>query len=389
MLLFLTMRFVCAAGQSAAAIQNAFPAVSLRLSQGLAGQEIKRLGEYLPENPLGISQMAFWTEQVESVKNEANNRASETRVILFSGDGNLVWPHAFLKGGYPGTGDKSGCALSAGLADEIFGSLNIVGLPVLISAEPYTVRGVWDSRESLAMIQREAEGTEFDKIELLPRNDRDPRETAMDFARDHQLTAEATLNGPVIGILCGFLAYFPLLLIGLALAMEMILKFGLPCQGFALRALVFLFLAAVILCVTGFHGRIPDAFIPTKWSDFEYWGRLAADWRGQLIELISLCPAGKDLFFRLEVLRLAAFLFLGGICAAAYIPLALERAGTMPLKMIFLPHLIWAFSALICVRRYPINVRFMYLLCLPFLALPLLACLKKRNAAGSLQEPNS
>lgn len=357
-------------------VRDAFPAISMRFSQALTEQEIKRLAEYLPENTLGISQIAFWTESEESIKNERNNHESVINVILFTGDGNLVWPRSFLIGGYPGAGDRSGCSISTKLADEIFGGIDVVGLPVLISGEEFRIRGVWDSAECAAMIQLKTDDPVFKNMEVLIKTNHDYREAAMGFARDNLLSPTATMNGPVIGALGVFAANLPFYLAGLALIIKMIWDFLLPRAGFWIRLTAALLTAAVILLMCGLHGKFPDYLIPTKWSDFEFWGRLALDYRDQLIELISLAPMSKDVFFRLQILRLGGCLLVGMAAVSAYLPYALKQ-WTLPVSQLAVPmHLIWTGAAWVCINRFPVDVHLMYLLCCPFLALPILQSIK-------------
>lgn len=365
-----------AANRSAAAVREAFPAVSMRFQQALTEQEIKRLAEYLPENSLGITQIAYWTEQENSIRNERNHHETEAQVILFAGNGNLVWPHSFLTGGYPGVGDASGCTISAGLADKIFGATDVVGQPVLISETEYQIRGVWDSPELRAMLQLKTNEPVFKNLEALMKTERDYREAAMDLARENQLSCSAIINGPIAGMLSGFVGSLPFYLAGLALFIKMIWNALMPCAGFRSRLTAALLAAAVVLLMCGLRAGVPDYLVPTKWSDFDYWGRLAADYRDQLIELISLTPTSKDIFFRLEILRLGGYLLGGMVSATAYLSYALKQWPS-PASRIAIPmHVIWIGAAWACITLFPVDVRLMYLLCCPFLALALLQSVK-------------
>lgn len=360
--------FTGKANQKAAAIQDIFPTVSLRFQQPLAEQDIKTLQDSVQENTSGIFQLSFWSEQKTFVRNERNGHEAQANCILFLGEGSLIWPHCFLTGGYPGVGDRSGCAISSALAYEIFGSINIKDIPFVVGENTYIIRGVWDSKESALMCQQELANDIFYNMEIQMKTEQNYQEVAMDFMREHQLEPIATINGPVLGWVIHFISNFACYLVGAVLLIKFVSVFFVSWSSIQMKLVTILQMIIVGGLIFGLHPTLPAYLVPTKWSDFEFWGRFAQNYYNQLIELLSLTPTSKDLFFRLEFLKLGGYLLVGTISVTAYLSKPFKHAPFFPIFI--LVHIVWVIGICFCITsRFPVNIHQMYLFCCPYVFL--------------------
>ena len=75
-------------------------------------------------------------------------------MLYYWGDASLVWGADCLAGGMPAPLDAGGCAVSTALAWQLFGSEEAVGLTLFQEKVEYTVRGVFESEEPVALLPK-------------------------------------------------------------------------------------------------------------------------------------------------------------------------------------------------------------------------------------------
>ena len=89
---------------------------------------------------LGLN-LALWKEESETITTDLG-RSSVAQRISVCGSPTLCFPAACLYGSAPGAGQWDGCAVSAGLADALFGSREVTGLELTVKGEKRCVTGV-------------------------------------------------------------------------------------------------------------------------------------------------------------------------------------------------------------------------------------------------------
>ena len=275
-----------AAMANAAALGLSCRSVSARYRQPLDGAAAAKAREQTPG-------LTFWGEG-EAVL-ETGLRAMTEKCIYFTGDTSLIWPMDCALGALPGPFETAGCALSAGLAHDLFGSEAVVGLSLKAGEKQYTVCGVFQGEEPLALLFEK--DFAFTAVELV--YDGQLRQDPEGQAR--QRLAEAGLPAPDWLLLTGepaFLArgmaWLPLLFALPPLALAAKRRVGrLPAP--AGEALLFLLLAALALALPAALAALPGWLTPSRWSDFGWWGRLAESLSGHFTAWLSAPAAGRDL----------------------------------------------------------------------------------------------
>lgn len=106
----------------------------------LQADSLSKAAEYL-----GLS-LALWKEDSETVTTDLE-RSSAAQCISVYGSPTLCFPAACLYGSAPGAGQWDGCAVSAGLADALFGSREVTGLELMVKGEKRRVTGVVEGKE--------------------------------------------------------------------------------------------------------------------------------------------------------------------------------------------------------------------------------------------------
>lgn len=283
----------------------------------LTYEDMRKLRAHVQQ--AGNGDMAAWTQQVSrSISCESTGGSMTADILWIEGNAALVWDLQLAAGTLPGAGDKEGCALSLETALSLFGSTDIIGQEVVLDGHTYTVRGIFRQPDGLTMagtdpgrplalfpaagapesmrlsaidfaVYQTSEDTPQTQIQLwmqeagvyIPGSLQDDTDAAGLYA------FLATLPAYLLGLL-SFLALYQAAkaLCGVGVAAWQRLKedrlapwhekaqlLGAWGVGLLLIGL----LAAIVLGQMPALVPIPPAYLPTRWSDFSFWGKLADD----------------------------------------------------------------------------------------------------------------
>ena len=242
---------------------------------GISPVQLLRAERYAREDGgAAVPAAALWREHREGYVEGGAGRCSTSAAVLeLFGDGGEVWPAAFRYGNYPARGDETGCAVDEAAADALWGSARVVGQAVLWKGKTYYVRGVMKGSGGLLLGQGGEDAEPWPNLLLRL------------FQRGRALTAAPLL------LVC----YLPPALLG----------------------------AGTVLWCAGAPWSVPERFIPTRWSDFEFWVRLFSGGMEKLRGYLTLAAVQRDLRYG----ALAAGCALLSLTALALAVLAAERAG--------------------------------------------------------------
>ena len=242
---------------------------------GISPVQLLRAERYAREDGgAAVPTAALWREHREGYVEGGAGRCSTSAAVLeLFGDGGEVWPAAFRYGNYPARGDETGCAVDEAAADALWGSARVVGQAVLWKGKTYYVRGVMKGSGGLLLGQGGEDAEPWPNLLLRL------------FQRGRALTAAPLL------LVC----YLPPALLG----------------------------AGAVLWCAGAPWSVPERFIPTRWSDFEFWVRLFSGGMEKLRGYLTLAAVQRDLRYG----ALAAGCALLSLTALALAVLAAERAG--------------------------------------------------------------
>lgn len=246
---------LCAAFRQAAMLRDLSPSVSLRFTEPISGEQAASFG-------------AAWAEERGFVSGR------ESTVVRFTGDVQLVFPARWLYGTPPNGLMPDFCAVSTGLAWELFGGMDVTGLELELNGEDRIISGVFEHGEPVLLIPDE-DG--FTAAELFPvPTDVDPYR----FARDR--AAQAALPEPV-QILCGpegaaIAMLLPWLCVILA-AWKFLRRRNIWCRA-----------VPVVMVLMA----LPVWFIPTRWSDTAFWAELLGSLSGRFQDWMTVYPCLRD-----------------------------------------------------------------------------------------------
>lgn len=260
--------------------------VSLRYRQALTAETVRTARDKQ-------SGLTFWAES--SCLLCTSLHQTQCTALYYQGDALLVMGAEYCAGEPPAPLDFSGCAISTALADDLFGSEDVLGLSVTLETGEYTVRGIFSSNRSLALIPCEDAG--FTAVEL-PFTE-DFRQSPATWVNT-QLT-ESGLPEPDWQLFTGLcaalgrgLAWLPLAFAALVLILhgaKAVVHWLFPARDIALFSVLLTTASALPLLLSVW----PSWLTPSRWSDFSWWTQTAQTLSLQL-EAFLLAPGmGRDL----------------------------------------------------------------------------------------------
>ncbi len=291
----------------------------LRFSEPLSAAQAEALATAAGDRALALT---LWRESAVTLTTSRGRSAAATAVWA-AGSPGPACPGRYTAGSAPGAGQTDGCAVSAALADALFGSRAVVGLELTVEGQPRRITGVFVSEEPALLCpaaqEDPAAGATAAYLAGVAAND--PRGTVQGVLQAAGLGGADPLLLPygTLRWVLGVAGTLPLLAAGVRL-LEGIwrrlprrpaLRWG---AGFSLALAAAAALPAVL-------AALPRWLVPSRWADFDFWGGLAATAAETLQSLFFLPRTVCDA--ALPGLLLAA----GGCLAAAAVGFGLAAGG--------------------------------------------------------------
>jgi hypothetical protein len=303
-------------------LREQYPSVSIRFkTEGVTEDfikaalvnEKKRGSERLPE-------ITAWSQLSEAkIWNRSLNRYVQVRIVLVTGDMSLTAPMTLKFGNFIYQNDFKGCVIDSYTAFKLYGTEKAVGNRLLYQGRYYYIRGVVKTTDPLLLLQEKDSTKEYSNLEVVYQN----REQGQALAENFLLQNNFPQNNVVIdGYFCGrmlqALLILPIWLFFVAIGFGFMKslwkkKQDLKLHKFLLYGVIALFIIIGYGCLLyqflGTPFYVPDKLIPTKFSDFDYWGEQYRLWKEQMKQLQFLMPNQKDIFLEKEIVR-APFNFI-------------------------------------------------------------------------------
>ncbi|WP_370828541.1 hypothetical protein [Fournierella massiliensis] len=291
----LALLLLTAAGmENADALAANCQSISLRYRQPLAAETVEAAEEKRPG-------LTFWCEENASL--DSLWRQAEATVLYYWGSASLVWGAECIDGGVPSPLDASGCAVSTALAWQLFGSEDAVGLTLFRENTEYTVRGVFESEEPVALLPKA--DAAFTAVELPLEEDAggDPV-TWVDvcLAKSGLPEPDWRLYTALPAALARMLSWLPLIFGTTVLAATLVcraVRLSFPARDTVFFAL----LGATALTLPIFFSVWPSWLTPSRWSDFSWWNQTAEQLSTIAIAWLTTPVQGKIFTIKIGLLN--------------------------------------------------------------------------------------
>jgi len=297
-------------------IKLVYTPFSLRYDTPIYGQTAYDARKYSIQNTNDTTLwLTYWREDIVKLIGEFSS--FHAKAIIYSGDPALVWSAEYVNGAAPGIIDDFGCAVSDSLAFKLWGSTDIIGKSVLVDDVKRIIRGVFKNDHELILISYPDEDTSqyWHVVELSG--------DSLDFTRFDVINhaTQIGLNNPdniltssELLFLVFFMAIIPVSIVcfyGLILIYSYMKKY----HEFISRLLVYGLFISLVLALPVLLAFLPGYFIPTRWSDFQFWSNLISQMRFNFREFLVVSPTLRDIEGSILLIRHVFICFLASICA--------------------------------------------------------------------------
>ena len=299
-----------------------YDGLSVRYTQPAVTQKdlLRVIGE-TPEGELHVR--AAWTRDagLQTAGFELGTQTQLRRIQAY-GDMRAIAPMQLLSGAFPVEDDAEGCLIDAASAWTLFHSTDATGAKVMLDDREYIIRGVAEMYEPAMMIR--SEQAAYENLEFAAQDPDGAKQSLETFlyrcgnADDYVIVQ----SGLAVRVVRG--AVWLPLWIAAAGVMAALVRQGWKAQERPARRAFFLAAGIVLgtlLCwgvVSNFYW--PQSFLPTKWSDFSFWGKMIDTWRtdAKACALMTQLPKEIELFSALRrcMVALIVSILSGGWCVA-------------------------------------------------------------------------
>ena len=356
-------------------------------TSGVSPSELIRQQTYARQDGAGYQPEAtLWQTYPEQEIMASDNKKMNVNVVTVFGDCGDISSSMLIAGAYPARSDASGCAVSNGLAFSLWGSTNAIGLPVKAEGKQFYVRGIFEEEEPRLFLQAQAESEEPLSNMQLTFADPGARERAGQYLSSAGFPEGRILDLTLFAWALGMIFRLPAIILAFGI-LGRVIRHGKMLCSYSILMVIYLFMAFGILAGLWFCmdlPKFPSDFIPTMWSDFEFWGNLFQEQGKNMVSWMAAGPAFRDM----ELWTSSFMAVLLSVCASAFTAAAAMLVSVRSYKrMIFF---CMAYTLTICLisskmasAHYMTFCKAMYLLpCLWICVDFLFYCMKETLAAA-------
>lgn len=303
LLFFILASWGCSVYMERFAIEN-YNGVSVRFEgEGVLPDKlesaIRQEQSKVSNGDAALTQVTAWSRGPRiTIKNTNLDTSTQTRMIQVYGSMAKVCPMRILYGNFCYEEDEKGCVIDEKTAYDLFRNKDVVGNIISYQSKEYIIRGVVKSKEQMVLIQ-DTKNTSFLNLELFFSNMENGEELAKNFITNYQLSSDymTILEGNFYARLLRNTVLLPAIVIwGYFLYLSG--KQAFKRRTVPLQCITYLGVFILIMVFFFYNKQMqlyyPDRLIPTRWSDFKFWGRIFLKWKNKLIDFSFLIPVPKD-----------------------------------------------------------------------------------------------
>lgn len=265
-------------------------------------------------------EVTLWQINSEPEVMTEDKKSVAADVVVVFGDCRDITSTITLHGAFPARSDQSGCAVSSGLAFSLWGSTDVCGLSIKMDGDIFYVRGVFEEEEPRLFCQAQDDSKELLSNMQLKFSGTGTREKAENYLVAADFPGGMILELPLIEWVLDIIFRLPAIVLSVGIFVRVIRR-GKRLWHYPVLFIFYLpsalALSAGLFFCMDLPG-IPAGFIPTMWSDFEFWRDLfVGHWKNLTAWMLAAST------FRDMELAFASFMaVLFSMCAAVFAAIA-------------------------------------------------------------------
>jgi len=302
-------------------------------TSGISPAQLIRQQEYAKQDGADNQpEVTLWQETPEQEISDTGKRSAVASIITVFGNCEDITASTPLSGSFPARSDSTGCAVSSGLAFSLWGSLDVLGMPIELAGELFYVRGVFNADENRAFRQVSISSEAALSNMQLRFADGGSRDDAESYLIVADFSGGIILDLPLLAWVCSAILSLPFLLLALGILVRLIRR-GMQLRHYPILLMGYLPFGLLAMC--GLWASLdlpglPSRLVPTMWSDFDFWKNLPSDHLGSLTTWLSYQPTTRDMALWLSALPMTLFALLASI----FVMLAAAQAKAPSCKML-------------------------------------------------------
>ena len=264
-----------------------------------------------------------WSQKndITVTNHSLGSRAQLDCALYYFGDNNAMFDLVL----------HNGCALSKAAAFKIFGTANgVLGETIVVDGVKYVVERliISDAAPLIYKISEDDTRAGFDALNIENGADASISASEMqmaygvsgDIAVDYCEVAKSCAALARLLLWAGFIIAAIIFTGGVAIGSNKWVKRAVRCVGLFLAALCCIF-------IIGSPFYIPSGFVPTRWSEFEFWSVTFSRFWSSLSYYFSMKAYAPDIVFRSGLMKMFVLALLSAASIIAAAALARKKAA--------------------------------------------------------------
>jgi len=239
------------------------------------------------EEAVPISFTTWGVQEGIELRNKNLERTTRADAIVICGSPALLLESS----GYLDIDDKKGCLISSDTAFELFGSTDIIGKSIEYSEREFIIRGILKDGKDTIIHQADSKTEAVMDAAAVHIPENKTAESIMQVFRERYgmkgnevaidtFSRSAKTAAMALPLLMGCCVCFPLLKSAYRQK-----NYPFLCGICLLGAILYM---TLFLWICEFMLEIPADIVPTKWSDFDFWGELFSRKKEELMTLLQM-----------------------------------------------------------------------------------------------------
>lgn len=294
-----------------------YKSVSMRLEkQEINREKIEEIEKDFKEaENETIKEMIPWKiEKNIVIENPILEHTQRVSKISVYGSMQATIPMELVAGNYVYYGDNNGCVIDETTAYQLFGTINIIENEVKIGEASYWIRGVVKAEQNVFLLQNQDKKEMYDNLEIIfsEKNLENGMQLAESLLYQYNIGENAVLLDGVLyanivkhyEAIPYWIIYILFIIIIIRFLIEYLKqkKWNRTKKKNFMQMICIVLVSLIIIITIGFFMQIffenpcylPQQWIPTQWSDFDFWVKKYQDIKEHTTEIQYIMPNIKD-----------------------------------------------------------------------------------------------
>lgn len=316
--------------------------VSVRWEEGSGAtpQQLSKAIKWHREDGGTPPPLTLWSTHLEqTLSGESDFQTATGTVLEYFGEVSTLLPCSFVNGYWPG--DSQGCVVDEGIAYTLWGSNDILGASLNWNGNTWYVRGVMKGMDNLVVFPTsENNDASFTGLLISPSEGMKGTYDAQQLLSQYQLPMGMVTDLGLFGWITRTMTTLPTLLLWGWIILALLkrvwdIRHAMFLLIFSLPFLIVV--AMMISWAAGLPWEIPTRFLPTRWSNGDFWSDLGLAVVEGLLTVFRNTPSPWEAIFW------AAFYLCAGISVLAvlFVWFAAKALPPPTISLIFWGSLFW------------------------------------------------